>query len=134
MSSRLVNGVRKDGTLIPLLLSSSEVTIGSDLAYILLLEQVHPKAVVFTCSDDGTIESVSQSVESMLGLKATTLCGSLVSSICEDKEMDPILMSMKCGTAKRFGPVSSFFSLFGCLFLSLSSFFLFFLFFLLLAG
>ena len=102
-SVRVVNGKRSDGTMVPLLLSSSEMRIGGQLLYSLLFEPIRNRngAVVTTCHE-GIVQTASPNVLVVFGMAPRAMCGESLRSFFEYQE-DPIERSLMMSTKNRQG-------------------------------
>lgn len=69
----LLTGRHKDGSLIPLLMSSSQVTVGGNLLYSLLFERTPPRTAIITADMDGVVQSATINVLDILGYSAREL-------------------------------------------------------------
>ncbi len=75
-SVRVVNGKHKDGSLIPMLLTSSEIVVSNQKMYSLLFEPIRTRGgAIITACQQGIIQSVSDNVGPLFGMRARALCG-----------------------------------------------------------
>lgn len=102
-SVRVVNGKHKDGSMTPMLLTSSEMRLGGQKLYSLLFEPIRDRdaAIVTTCHD-GIIQTASDSVKSIFGRRARAICGERLSTFFEDDE-DAIERSLAANKKNRLG-------------------------------
>jgi serine/threonine protein kinase len=75
-SVRVVNAKHKDGSLIPMLLTSSEIIVSNQKMYSLLFEPIRSRGgAVITACQQGIIQTCSDNVGPLFGVRARTLCG-----------------------------------------------------------
>jgi PAS domain S-box-containing protein len=64
---RVVNGQCKDGSQVPLLISSSEMVVGGKPFYVLLFEQMSKKCAIVVVDESGVIGSASENLLKVIG-------------------------------------------------------------------
>ena len=97
---RVVNGKHKAGHVFPLLLTSSAMIIGGVHLYALLFESIGVnKAVITLDVDDETIQTCTNNIQEMLGLKTIQIVGRSLASLLK---CSPTLLSDSL-SANRFG-------------------------------
>lgn len=112
-SSRVVNGRHLDGSVIPTLLTSSEITVGGQRLYSLLFEPIRNRGAVVTTCQKGVIQSATQSVQAVLKVRPRAICGKPISSLFQlsaassssgAQEEDVIALSIAANVSKaKFG-------------------------------
>ncbi len=102
-SVRVVNGRHADGSVTPLLLTSSEVKVGGVRLYALLFEPLKHNSAIVTTDIDGVIQSASVNVHLLLTLKPRALCGLPLSRFCQDAETDFLQASLDASQSAKFG-------------------------------
>ncbi len=68
---RIVNGQSKDGTLQPLLISTSQMTVAGQPLYVLLFEQLRKKCAILVVDESGVITSATENLSLVLGWHAS---------------------------------------------------------------
>jgi serine/threonine protein kinase/Leucine-rich repeat (LRR) protein len=101
---RLVNGQKKDGTLAPLLISSSELVIGGQQLYVLLFEQIQKKCALMVVDHSGMILSASDNLPSVIGWRADAVQGRGISTIVTHPDPQEYMME------NRIDPDETFFA------------------------
>ncbi len=96
-SVRVVNAKHKDGTLIPILLTSSEIVVSTQKMYSLLFEPIRSRGgAIITLSQEGIIQSASDNISTLLGVRARQFCGKSVLAYFVE---DPVEKSFSQGLA-----------------------------------
>lgn len=80
-SVRVVNGKHKDGSLIPMLLTSSGMTLQGLQLYALLFERIPEHTAIITTDYDGIIQSATSNISTILRMQARELCGRNMSDV-----------------------------------------------------
>ena len=78
---RLVNGQCKDGSLVPLLISSSEILVGGRAIYVLLFEKIKKKCAIMVVDESGVISSASENLPDVIGWDSTRVQGKPITSV-----------------------------------------------------
>jgi hypothetical protein len=76
-AQRVVNGKHRDGSLFPVLLTSSAVSSaeGRVELFALVFEELSLEGATLTCAPDGLVRSTTRNVESVISLSASDLVG-----------------------------------------------------------
>ncbi len=78
---RVVNGQCKDGSQVPLLISSSEMVVGGKPLYVLLFEQLSRKCAILVVDETGVITSATENLPKVLGWNADRVQGKAITTI-----------------------------------------------------
>jgi hypothetical protein len=101
--ARVVNGRHKDGSVFPVLLTSSAISVGGVQLYALLFEFLPKNAAVVTCDLDGVIQSATTNIGSILeGYTSKRMLGTKVLSYFEAAST-LLEDSIEKGVAGKFG-------------------------------
>eukprot|EP01137_Pigoraptor_chileana_P018351 Opistho-2@77687 len=84
-SSRIVEGLHKDGSIVPIRLSVSHVALDNDHLFIGLMEKMDDKTAKIAIDAKGLILSVNNLCSEMFGYTARELVGSNVSVLMPDE-------------------------------------------------
>ena len=100
--ARVVNGKHKNGSIFPVLLTSSAINVSGVQLYALLFEPVPKKSAVLTTDMDGTVLTCTYNIAEFLGVKSARVVGRLFG---EFAEVDAALLheSLQEGIMGRYG-------------------------------
>lgn len=68
---RVVNGQCKNGTQVPLLISTSQMTVAGQVLYVLLFEQLKKKCAIMVVDESGVIYSATETLTMVCGWQAS---------------------------------------------------------------
>ncbi len=102
-SVRVVNGKHKDGSLIPMLLTSSAISLQGLQLYALLFERIPEHTAIITTDFDGLIQSATSNISSVIRINARELCGKQISEVIPpaDGESNYLMASIQDKTGKH---------------------------------
>lgn len=63
----MVTGQCKDGTQVPLLISSSQISVAGQILYVLLFEQLKKKCAILVVDESGVISSGTENLNMVIG-------------------------------------------------------------------
>ncbi len=105
-SFRVVNGKHRDGSLVPLLVTSTSINIAQHQLYALLFEQPQGNSAILTLDGAGIIQGATENVASLLAVHAARhLCGLPLASLCLEPHVDPVRLAL-CGSSAQPGGAS----------------------------
>jgi hypothetical protein len=77
---RIVNGQRKDGTLVPLLVSVSELMVAKQRYFAILFEQMHKQCALVVVDELGIVSNASDNVKLVLSCTPEQMAGRPINS------------------------------------------------------
>jgi hypothetical protein len=106
-SVRVVNGKHKDGSLVPMLLTSSAISLQGVQLYALLFERIPEHTAIITTDLDGLIQSATSNINAVIRINARELCGKDIAHIIPPlDERNYLMASISDKTGKVRGPLT----------------------------
>ncbi len=100
--ARVVNAKHKDGSLVPVLLTSTTLNVGGLQLYALLFENLPKNSAVVTCDADGVVQSATQNVVNILHCATRDICGQPLTRFVRGPQ-NVFLASLDASKAARYG-------------------------------
>ena len=99
-SARVVNAKKKDGSLSPIMLTSSSIRVGGLTLFALLFEHLPKNAVLVTCNMEGVVLSATDNTASLLHRGPREVCGAPLERFVKG---GVIQQSLNAGKSNKFG-------------------------------